>query len=276
MAYQIQIIPSVGRRWTFSLGKPLTKIGRTPQCDLVINDPLVSREHCLLQVKAGEMILEDLNSANGTLVNDQRITRTVLRPGDRIRLGLSEMVLEGIPEKEDASAGGTSAVRAEEKAAPLPVQKASAPVPPPPQPASGPQTPAAEQAGVQEARKPPLQAVGQPVRGPVEGAAAPGTPPEQVEKVQHPSEPIAISLVSRNQAPPVILIAHPECQRLEGLFQPLAAAGAKLVRASGAEQISTDFGNGTTRLRPALPGAGPGLRSLPGDPGLIPRSGRSS
>jgi class 3 adenylate cyclase len=79
--------------------------------------------------------------------------------------------------------------------------------------------------------------VGQPVRGPVEGAAAPGTPPEQVEKVQHPSEPIAISLVSRNQAPPVILIAHPECQRLEGLFQPLAAAGAKLVRASGAEQI---------------------------------------
>ena len=100
MAYQLQITPSVGKRWTYALEKPLAKIGRTPHCDVVIKDPLVSREHCLLQLKSEGLFLEDLNSANGTLVNEQRITRVLLHPGDKIRLGLSEIVLEQIPEKK--------------------------------------------------------------------------------------------------------------------------------------------------------------------------------
>ena len=100
MSYQLQITPSVGKRWIYAMEKPLARIGRTPHCEVVINDPLVSREHCLLQLKPEGLFLEDLNSANGTLVNDQRITRVLLHPGDKIRLGLSEIILEQIPEKE--------------------------------------------------------------------------------------------------------------------------------------------------------------------------------
>jgi pSer/pThr/pTyr-binding forkhead associated (FHA) protein len=66
---------------------------------VVINDPLVSREHCLLELKPEGLFLEDLHSANGTLVNEQRITRVLLHPGDKIRLGLSEIILEQVPEK---------------------------------------------------------------------------------------------------------------------------------------------------------------------------------
>ncbi len=100
MLYKLQITPSVGKRWIYTVEKPLARIGRTPHCEVVINDPLVSREHCLLQLMSEGLFLEDLHSANGTLVNEQRITRVLLHPGDKIRLGLSEIVLEQIPERE--------------------------------------------------------------------------------------------------------------------------------------------------------------------------------
>ncbi len=70
MAYQLQITPSVGKRWTYVLEKTLVKIGRTNHCEVVINDQLVSREHCQLQLKSEGLFLEDLNSVNGTLVNE--------------------------------------------------------------------------------------------------------------------------------------------------------------------------------------------------------------
>jgi class 3 adenylate cyclase len=224
MAYQIQIIPSVGRRWTFPLEKPLTKIGRTPHCDLVINDPLVSREHCLLQVKTGELILEDLNSANGTLVNDQRITRIVLKHGDRIRLGLSEMVLEALPEQKDASATGTSALEAAEKAEPLPVPETPPPIP--------------SQAGTTPAEPAPGP------RKPVPGTSEPPVPKGEEAKRAPEEEPIpepatltaSIPLVSPNQDPPAILVIHHGCPKIERQLEPLAASGVLIRQAADRDQ----------------------------------------
>lgn len=92
MPYQLEITPSVGKRWVYAVEKPLIKIGRSPHCDVPLDDPLVSREHCLVQLKAEGPFVEDLSSANGTLVNEQRVTQTLLNAGDRIRLGLSEIV----------------------------------------------------------------------------------------------------------------------------------------------------------------------------------------
>ena len=102
MAYQLLITPSVGKRWTYVLEKTLVKIGRTNHCEVVINDQLVSREHCQLQLKSEGLFLEDLNSVNGTLVNNKLITRVLLHPGDKIRLGLSDILLEQVREKETA------------------------------------------------------------------------------------------------------------------------------------------------------------------------------
>ena len=82
----------------------MVKIGRTNHCEVVINDQLVSREHCQLQLMSEGLFLEDLKSVNGTLVNNQRITRVLLHPGDKIRLGLSDILLEQVRDKETAPA----------------------------------------------------------------------------------------------------------------------------------------------------------------------------
>ena len=203
MTYQLQITPSVGRSWLYRVDQPLIKIGRATHCEVVVNDPLVSREHCLLQIKPEGVILEDLSSANGTLVNDTRITRTALQPGDKIRLGLSELVLESVPEKE---------------------------VSPPTRPASA-EAPKKEEIPTGE---PTPVSPALPSPPPVEAQAPPAAPAEIIAVRE---ETLPLPLFSPNQEPPVILVAHPECSRIEGLLQPLSAAGARLVRAAGIEEI---------------------------------------
>jgi serine/threonine protein kinase len=66
---------------------------------VAIADPQISRVHCRLALIDGAWVVEDLSSRNGTWVNGARITRTVLRPGDRLKLGDTQVRLE-------ASGGG--------------------------------------------------------------------------------------------------------------------------------------------------------------------------
>jgi hypothetical protein len=69
-------------------------VGRNASCQLSLDDPLVSRRHALLLVRSDDVVLEDLQSRNGVLVNGERIPgRVRLRPGDRITIGSQEMVL---------------------------------------------------------------------------------------------------------------------------------------------------------------------------------------
>jgi len=57
-------------------------------CDLVLPDPEVSRRHAIVIETAAGPAIEDLDSTNGTFVNDRRIDGAqVLRAGDRLRLG---------------------------------------------------------------------------------------------------------------------------------------------------------------------------------------------
>src|SRR5512143_4138574 len=72
------------------------KIGRMDRAHLRIDDPKVSRMHAVLEV--GDAItLIDLGSEDGTFVNDKRINKCTLRPGDRIRVGSTTVVLEDAP-----------------------------------------------------------------------------------------------------------------------------------------------------------------------------------
>jgi ABC-type multidrug transport system ATPase subunit len=65
----------------------IISIGRLPQCDLTIPSPLVSREHAKLLCGEGKVILQDLNSTNGTFVNGNRIAGHVaLKRGDRVQI----------------------------------------------------------------------------------------------------------------------------------------------------------------------------------------------
>ena len=76
------------------LGNERVLIGRSPHCGIVIGEPLVSREHALLRISEGSVLIEDLGSANGTYVNNVRITEAQpLNDGDHILVGTQELRL---------------------------------------------------------------------------------------------------------------------------------------------------------------------------------------
>ncbi len=63
------------------------KVGREAGNDLIISDPTVSRRHARIVQEGGTLVLYDEGSTNGTFVNEQRITRQPLKPGDVVRFG---------------------------------------------------------------------------------------------------------------------------------------------------------------------------------------------
>ena len=64
-----------------------TRIGRASTCELQIDSTSVSRHHALVVVGSREVIIEDLNSTNGVIVNSRKVTRHVLSEGDVVTLG---------------------------------------------------------------------------------------------------------------------------------------------------------------------------------------------
>ena len=71
----------------FSLGSPVV-VGRSADADIVIEDPYASELHFRLGTQAGEVMLHDLGSTNGTYVNGRRVTTpTTLSKGDSIQVG---------------------------------------------------------------------------------------------------------------------------------------------------------------------------------------------
>jgi len=69
-------------------------IGRAPDNAVIIDNPAVSGHHARVFSESGAMILEDLNSTNGTFVNGQHTTRRVLRSGDVLQVGKHHLVFE--------------------------------------------------------------------------------------------------------------------------------------------------------------------------------------
>ena len=90
--------PSAPR--TFGLEEGSISIGQADDCDVVITDRYVSHRHCLLEVGPTETLIRDLGSKNGTLLNGLPVTESVLRPGDRITIGTTELVFSRSQEAE--------------------------------------------------------------------------------------------------------------------------------------------------------------------------------
>ncbi len=67
-------------------GRPIT-IGRAPDNDLPVDNLAVSNYHAKVYYEANRMVIEDLDSLNGTFVNDLRIERAMLHDGDSIHIG---------------------------------------------------------------------------------------------------------------------------------------------------------------------------------------------
>lgn len=72
----------------YPLVRPTTLIGRGAKCNIVLPDLYISSEHARIEKQKDRYFIDDLQSANGTFVNNGKITeRTELRNGDRISLG---------------------------------------------------------------------------------------------------------------------------------------------------------------------------------------------
>ncbi len=73
---------------TIPITAPQFMIGRAPECQLRPASSLISKRHCVLAVRGGKVYLRDLDSTNGTFVNDQPIKDEIeLHHDDNLKLG---------------------------------------------------------------------------------------------------------------------------------------------------------------------------------------------
>jgi ABC-type multidrug transport system ATPase subunit/ABC-type multidrug transport system permease subunit len=70
-------------------------IGRSPDCDLVLDHPTISARHALIRTSGGKTWIEDLGSATGLRVNGIRLRRTSLGLGDQIAIGPFRIIFDG-------------------------------------------------------------------------------------------------------------------------------------------------------------------------------------
>jgi pSer/pThr/pTyr-binding forkhead associated (FHA) protein len=87
--------PLCGR--TFYLDEPALSIGRLVSNDICLEDPFVSRKHCVIRTEKEHYVIRDLNSANGTLINGERVNAGLLKEGSLIGIGASLFVFR-LPE----------------------------------------------------------------------------------------------------------------------------------------------------------------------------------
>ncbi len=74
---------------------PTTRIGRAHGNEIRIPSAQVSRQHCRLQMKKGLVMVEDLESVNGTFLNENLLTgMAVVRPGDLLSVGPVTFIVE--------------------------------------------------------------------------------------------------------------------------------------------------------------------------------------
>jgi adenylate cyclase len=80
--------------------KPRILIGRRSNCDVVLNFPNVSAQHCQLELTNGYWFLRDLNSRNGIKVNGERCDSRWLQPGDELSVGKHPFQIQYTPSSD--------------------------------------------------------------------------------------------------------------------------------------------------------------------------------
>ncbi len=94
----LTVIPPQGEAFRHEIGARSLRIGRSSGNDLVLEDQNVSRTHAEIVRRPEGFYLLDAGGKNGTFANDRRIDGpTLLRPGDRVRIGTTTLVFNGLP-----------------------------------------------------------------------------------------------------------------------------------------------------------------------------------
>lgn len=113
--------PDKGRRFPLPEGE--TVLGRSSACGIALADPVLSRRHCAITLAGGSLEITDLDSANGTVVNDAEVKRARLSPGDLVKIGETAL---NVAEDAPASSAPVPAQAQEGKAAAEPAPAADA------------------------------------------------------------------------------------------------------------------------------------------------------
>ena len=88
MDFQLVVVRGRSASDALTLIDGVNTVGRHDECQIRIKSSQVSRRHCELFEKKGLLIVKDLGSSNGTLVNGKRIEgQSVLEPGDELTIG---------------------------------------------------------------------------------------------------------------------------------------------------------------------------------------------
>jgi hypothetical protein len=85
----VRLVSGDGRTFPLAIGS--TVIGRGDQANLRLPDVGISRRHARLDFDGNQVVLTDLGSTNGTMVNGQRVSTVGLNPGDMVQLGTTTL-----------------------------------------------------------------------------------------------------------------------------------------------------------------------------------------
>ncbi len=91
--------------WILTSGEPpltlrlpsgtIRTLGRTARADFIVDAALVSRLHCRLTAdRSDQLVVQDLESTNGTRVNGRKVDRAVLKIGDTLQVGRVEFAVQ--------------------------------------------------------------------------------------------------------------------------------------------------------------------------------------
>ncbi len=79
----------------YSLDRIVTTVGRSLECEIVVQDEHISRKHAQIRFENDSYVLYDLDSTGGTFLNNKKVTRSVLHVGNIITLTNVPMVFVG-------------------------------------------------------------------------------------------------------------------------------------------------------------------------------------
>lgn len=77
---------------SFAITGPMV-FGRSDECDVILDSDSVSRKHAEVRPTADGLVVEDLDSANGTFINGERVQKALLKGGDELRLDTIRLTL---------------------------------------------------------------------------------------------------------------------------------------------------------------------------------------
>jgi transcriptional regulator with PAS, ATPase and Fis domain len=91
---RLVVVPARGKKSETALGVNPLVIGSDPDCDVMVDDPRVSRKHCEVRREGQAVVLRDLGSKNGTFVEKVAIREAYLEPKLTVTIGGARLVLE--------------------------------------------------------------------------------------------------------------------------------------------------------------------------------------